>query len=73
MAIQTITLMANTRDWRLTVQPPAMFVGEFRYTVLRRQHGQGSPFAKVEGGARERLHDAMAAAEQAASRLMSHN
>lgn len=62
------SLMADISDLRLTVRPPAQFIGEFQYSVLRRQHGRGSPFAKVEGGARERLHDAIAAAEQAASR-----
>lgn len=64
------SLIADIRDLRLTVQAPARFVGDFRYSVLRQQqHGRGSIFAKVERGARERLHDAMVAAEQAASRL----
>lgn len=59
-------LMADEGDLRLTVEAPACFIGEFRFTVLRRRHGQGSLFAVVEAGAGARLHDAMAAAELAA-------
>jgi len=62
--------MADLSDLRLTVRPPARFIGEFQYSVLRRQYGRGSPFAEVEGGARERLHDAIAVAEQTALRLI---
>ncbi len=62
--------MANICDLRLTVQLLAQFAGEFQYSVPRWQYGRGSPFARVEGGARECLHDAIAAMEQAASRLI---
>jgi len=50
--------MADRGSLRLTVEAPACFVGEFRFTVLRRQYGQGSLFAVVEAGAGVRLHDA---------------
>ncbi len=58
--------MANVGDLRLTVQPPPGFVGEFRYTVLRRQYGKGSLFAMIKTGTEPCLHDAMQAAEQVA-------
>lgn len=61
--------MANRGDLRLTVEAPACFVGEFRFTVLRRQYGQESLFVIVETGAEVRLHEAMAAAELAAERF----
>ena len=62
-------LMADKDDLRLTVEAPAYFVGDFRFTVLRRQYGRGSLFAVVEAGTGVRLHDAMAAAELAAGRF----
>ncbi len=61
--------MVDKGSLRLTVEAPACFVGEFRFTVLRRQYGQGSLFAVVEAGAGVRLHDAMAAAELAAEKF----
>ena len=61
--------MADKGSLRLIVEAPACFVGEFRFTVLRRQYGRGSLFAVVEAGARTRLHDAMVAAELAAGRF----
>jgi len=64
-------LMADKGSLRLTVEAPACFVGMFRYTVLRRQYGQGSSFAVVEAGTRVHLHDAMAAAELAARRFVA--
>ncbi len=64
-------LMADKGNLRLTVEAPACFVGEFRFTVLRRQYGQGSLFAVVEAGTGVRLHDAMAAAELAARRFVA--
>lgn len=64
------SLMVDTGDLRLTVEPPPQFVGKFRYTVLRRQYGKGSLFAVIETGAELRLHDAMMTAEQAALRLV---
>jgi len=63
--------MADKGNLRLTVEAPACFVGEFRFTVLRRQYGQGSLFAVVEAGTGVRLHDAMAAAELAARRFVA--
>ena len=64
-------LMADKGDLRLTVETPACSVGEFRFTVLRRQYGQGSLFAVVQAGAGTRLHDAIAAAELAAGRFVA--
>ena len=63
--------MADKGDLRLTVETPACFVGEFRFTVLRRQYGQGSLFAAVQTGAGICLYDAMAAAELAAGRFVA--
>lgn len=62
-------LMADKGSLRLIVEAPACFVGEFRFTVLQRQYGQGSLFAVVDAGTGVRLHDAMAAAELAAGRF----
>jgi hypothetical protein len=64
-------LMADKGDLRLTVEAPAWFVGEFRFTVLRRQYGQGSLFAVVETGVGDRLYDAMAAAALVAEKLVA--
>lgn len=61
--------MVGRGSLRLTVEAPARFLGEFRFTVLRRQYEQGGLFAVVETGTEPRLHDAMAAAELAADRL----
>lgn len=63
-------LMTDVRDLQLIVGAQARFVDEFRYWVLRRQYGRGSLLAEVEGGVRECLHDAIAAAERAALRLI---
>jgi len=62
-------LMADKGSLRLIVEAPACFIGEFRFTVLRRQYGQGSLFAVVKAGAGVCLHDAMAAADRAAGRF----
>lgn len=62
-------LMADKGSLRLIVEAPACFIGEFRFTVLRRQYGQGSLFAVVAAGAGVCLYDAMAAAELAAGRF----
>ena len=63
------SLMADKGSLRLTIEAPALFLGEFRFTVLQRQYGRGSMFGVVETGARPRLHDAMKAAELAADRV----
>lgn len=62
--------MADVGELRLTVYAPPRFLGEFCFSVLRRQYGQGSPFAVVDTGGKSVLREAMAAAEDLAATLM---
>lgn len=62
--------MADVGELRLTVYAPPRFLGEFRFSVLRRQYGQGSPFAVVNTGGKSALREAMEAAEGMAATLM---
>lgn len=62
--------MADVGELRLTVYAPPHLSGEFRFSVLRRQYGQGSPFAVVDTGGKSALREAMEAAEGLAATLM---
>lgn len=60
------SLIADINGLRLVVYPPLRLYGQFRFEVLRRQCGPGSPFALVKAGSHIELGCAITAAEQAA-------
>ena len=60
-------LVADVNDVRMTIEAPARFIGLFQFNVLRRQHGEGSPFALVSAGIGGSLAEAMASAGAAAA------
>ncbi len=63
-------LLADVGEFRLEAYGGPGRLRTARYTVLRRQYGQGSLFALVASGAAPGLFSAMRAAEKAANRLL---
>lgn len=63
-------LLADVGEFRLEVYGGPGRLRTARFTVLRRQYGQGSLFALVASGAAPGLFAAMRAAEKAAGRLL---
>ncbi len=63
-------LLADVGEFRLEVHDGLGRLRTARFTVLRRQYGQGSLFALVASGTAPSLFAAMRAAEKAASRLL---
>ena len=63
-------LLADVGQFRLEVHAGPGRLQTARFTVLRRQYGQGSLFASVASGAAPSLFAAMRAAEKAAGRLL---
>lgn len=59
-------LAAEIDGYRLLIQAPAYAGDLWAYTVLRRQYGQGSPFALVGAGKEPTRSDAVHAAERLA-------
>lgn len=68
-AVANGLVVLDKGELRLTVEAPLARAGGFRFTVLRRQYGRGSPFAAVETGMEANLLDAIAAAELAAGKV----
>ena len=62
-------LLADVGEFRLEVHDGMGRLRTARFTVLRRQYGQGSLFAQVASGTAPSLFAAMRAAEKAAGRL----
>lgn len=62
-------LLADVGEFRLEVHAGPGRLRTARFTVLRRQYGQGSLFALVASGPAPNLFAAMRAAEKAAGRL----
>ena len=63
-------LLADVGEFRLEVHAELGRLRTARFTVLRRQYGQGSLFASVASGTAPTLFAAMRAAEKAAGRLL---
>lgn len=62
-------LLADMGEFRLEAHASPGRLRTARFTVLRRQYGQGSLFALVASGAAPSLFAAMRAAEEAAGRF----